>query len=394
MIKAEPKSILRFLHQHYDFLKELFDVQCNEGFISMEIFQRKLEAYDVMIEHQLQDFAILIDQNGVYYWNETYYQLFEFIHQEFKPLLPEEIESYYQLLSGILIKLKGFSHQDKNLTLNQIDALKKQLLKFRNTLQNNTKSLLAETQKIKANLANLTYHEKIKSASFLIDHYIVPLNQMLDVQHSQSIYQLFLSISKYSNLRRLDYSHESLRNEFEKLYHLTSELIKDLAHESKIITNELIPFLERIKTESEYLKGFYMYLNQGNCYKSIQPPFLPKKWNNIVYNPSIYEETKEYFDQFVEEEDLFIQEETSPTKHWFFNKENFLLKLQSELPILNFFEWCLEKIAQEKADFTLDDYFLLTGLMYENTLEIEHIEGDVQIFINEIELKVPHFQIK
>ncbi|WP_322969744.1 hypothetical protein [Faecalibacter sp. LW9] len=137
-----------------------------------------------------------------------------------------------------------------------------------------------------------------------------------------------------------------------------------------------------------------MYLNQGNCYKSIQPPFLPKKWNNIVYNPSIYEETKEYFDQFVEEEDLFIQEETSPTKHWFFNKENFLLKLQSELPILNFFEWCLEKIAQEKADFTLDDYFLLTGLMYENTLEIEHIEGDVQIFINEIELKVPHFQIK
>ncbi|MCC6720710.1 MAG: hypothetical protein IT243_00795 [Bacteroidia bacterium] len=64
------------------------------------------------------------------------------------------------------------------------------------------------------------------------------------------------------------------------------------------LTNELLPLIERIKTESQYLRGFHHYLTNRNCYKGIEPSriFVPTRDN--IYNKFVYENTKEYFEQF------------------------------------------------------------------------------------------------
>jgi hypothetical protein len=65
-----------------------------------------------------------------------------------------------------------------------------------------------------------------------------------------------MEISEYANRRRLDFGDETNRSEFEKLYIQLIQTNTDLLRQSKILTNELLPLLERIRTESLILTGW------------------------------------------------------------------------------------------------------------------------------------------
>ena len=176
MIKSEPRSILSFLHTHYDLMRELFDLQSEQGLITKENLNTCMENYDRDIKGPLYEYQILIEQNDDFVFNEPYLELFEFIHQKFKPLLPEEIEQFGTSIRELFLHIKQGIKLDKNILLDRIDALATQIHKFKNAIVNNTKSLLTRSRELKANTSKIEYHEKIKEASFLIDNYILPLN--------------------------------------------------------------------------------------------------------------------------------------------------------------------------------------------------------------------------
>jgi hypothetical protein len=266
MIKSEPKSILQFMASHYDLLRDLFDLQVKNDIITKEALSICIENYDKNLQTQLTEYQILVEQNDDFAFNEPYLILFEFIHQQFKPLLPEEIEHFGQSIRTLFLKIKEGIYDDKNILLERIEALSNQIKKFTNAVINNTKSLLTESKELKANNKKIDYQEKIHKARYLIENYISSLNTILDVNHSQSIYNELLNVSQFSNVKRFEYGDESIRREFEKLYHLLRQVGKDLNTQSVILTNELLPLIERIKTESQYLRGFHHYLNNGNCY--------------------------------------------------------------------------------------------------------------------------------
>jgi hypothetical protein len=396
MIKSEPKSILQFMASHYDLLRDLFDIQVKNNIITKEALNVCIENYDKNIREQLAGYQILVEQNDDFAFNEPYFILFEFIHQQFKPLLPEEIEHFGESIRTLFLKIKEGIKEDKNILLERIEALSSQIKKFTNAVVNNTKSLLAESKELKANNKQIDYQEKIHKARYLIENYISPLNTILDVNHSQSIYNELLNVSQFTNVKRFDYIDESIRREFEKLYHLLRQVAKDLNLQSIILTNELLPLIDRIKTESEYLRGFHFYLTNGNCYKGIEPPsiFVPTRDN--IYNRFVYENTKEYFEQFKYEDEIILVEDSQQANDWLFDKSKYKETLSKSLPVDDFFKWCESSIKQESESFSFDNFFMVTSLLFEEEYEISVNKDGKKISLSDenSELIMPKLTIK
>jgi hypothetical protein len=396
MIKSEPKSILQFMASHYDLLRDLFDLQVKNDIITKEALIICIENYDKNILAQITEYQILVEQNDDFAFNEPYLILFEFIHQQFKPLLPEEIEHFGQSIRTLFIKIKEGINDDKNILLERIEALSNQIKKFTNAVVNNTKSLLTESKELKANNKRIDYQEKIHKARYLIENYISPLNTILDVNHSQSIYNELLNVSQFSNVKRFDYGDEGIRREFEKLYHLLRQVGKDLNTQSVILTNELLPLIERIKTESQYLRGFHHYLNNGNCYKGVEPPRIFVSTRDNIYNKFVYENTKEYFEQFKNEAELIVVENAEQKNDWLFDKSKYKETLNKNLPLEDFFKWCESSIKQESENFSFDHFFMVTSLLFEDDYEVTiNKQGNKVIVSNdESELIMPNLTIK
>lgn len=371
MFKSEPKTILQFLATHFDLLRQLFDIQVKNEIILKSQVSDALKEFGSDIENQLFEHKLLVEQNDDYVINEPYFVLFEFVLQQFKPLLPEEIEKFGQSIRTLFLNIKEGINQDKNILLDRIEALANEIKKFSNAVTNNTISLLNESRELKANTRKIEYQEKVQKARYLIDYYIIPLNTILDINHSQSIYNELLSISQFSNNKRFDYTDESIRRQFEKLYNLLRQVVKDISKQSSILSNELLPLIDRIRTESEYLQGFHLYLTNGNCYKGIKPPEIFNTTRDNLYNQFIYENTKEYFDQFKNEEDVFIEEETEIVEQWIFNKSEYKSQLNSKLPIDDFFTWCKTSLENENKSFDFDNYFMVTSLIFEEEYEVQ-----------------------
>jgi hypothetical protein len=369
MFKSEPKTILQFLATHFDLLRQLFDIQVKNEVILKSQVSDALKEFGSDIENQLFEHKLLVEQNDDYVINEPYFVLFEFVLQQFKPLLPEEIEKFGQSIRNLFIEIKKES-DDKNLLLARIESLSKEINKFNNAVKNNTESLLNESRELKANTRKIEYQEKVQRARYLIDNYIIPLNNILDV-NGNTIYNLLLDISRHSNYKRFDYADESIRRQFEKLYNLLRQVVKDISEQSTILSNELLPLIDRIRTESEYLQGFHLYLTNGNCYKGIKPPELFNTTRDNLYNPFIYENTKEYFDQFKNEEDVYIEEETDNVEQWIFNKSEYKSQLNSKLPVEDFFTWCKTSLENENKNFDFDNYFMVTSLIFEEDYEVQ-----------------------
>lgn len=371
MFKSEPKTILQFLATHFDLLRQLFDIQVKNEIILKSQVSDALKEFGSDIENQLFEHKLLVEQNDDYLINEPYFVLFEFVLQQFKPLLPEEIEKFGQSIRTLFLNIKEGINQDKNILLDRIEALANEIKKFSNAVTNNTISLLNESRELKANTRKIEYQEKVQKARYLIDYYIIPLNTILDINHSQSIYNELLSISQFSNNKRFDYTDESIRRQFEKLYNLLRQVVKDISKQSSILSNELLPLIDRIRTESEYLQGFHLYLTNGNCYKGIKPPEIFNTTRDNLYNQFIYENTKQYFDQFKNEKDVFIEEETEIVEQWIFNKSEYKSQLNSKLPVDDFFTWCKTSLENENKSFDFDNYFMVTSLIFEEEYEVQ-----------------------
>ena len=73
-----------------------------------------LENYEKNIREQLTEYQILVEQNDDFAFNQPYFVLFEFIHQQFKPLLPDEIEHFGQAIRTLFLKIKEGINDDKN----------------------------------------------------------------------------------------------------------------------------------------------------------------------------------------------------------------------------------------------------------------------------------------
>jgi hypothetical protein len=393
MIKAEPKSILHFIWNYFDVIRDLFESQSNEGIIRKETLTVILEKHRKDIKSQLIDFKIIRTINDDFELRDVYFKLIEFILFEFRPLLPEEIEKFGSAISELFRKIKEGIGDDKNILFERLKAISIQIKEFSDSVEKNSIRLLNETRELKANVNRIDYKEKIQKASFWIQYYIIPLNTILDVNHSESISNKLLDISEYANQRRLNFADEGIRQSFEKLYHLLIQTNDDLLKQSKILINELLPLIERIRTESLIITGWIEFLK--NPYRMV-PPVLLKADKDNPYSNEIYLNTKEYFEQFVNEDEAIIEEGIGEKERWIFDKPHYKKKLIEELPLENFFGWCNEQLQSETNEITNEKFFALTSLLFDEDMEVTYSGRGkiIKIKTKSSNLNVPKLNIK
>lgn len=393
MTKAEPRTILNFLATYFDSLKELFDIQTADGLIRKERISLLISERGDDILSQLMDYKILRKLGDDFEFRDTYYKLFEFILNEFRPLLPETIQKYEQSISILFRKIREGIGKDKLILGQRIGDLYNEIKEFSEAVEKNTIRLLNETRELKSNVEKLDYQEKVRKASFWIDYYITPLNNILDINHADSITNRLFDISNYVNVRRLNFDDEQLRQQFEKLYNFLVQTNDDLLRQSKLLTNELLPLIERIRTESIILTGWIEFLKAPH--KAPLPKVL-KVERNWPYSNDMYLNAREYLEQFAIDESIILEDPSQVGDKWVFNKEHYRARMLEQLPLASFFEWCGLTLRSEYTAIETDKFFALTSLLFEEGITIELNPEDDRQLINtsQMTLRVPKLKIE
>ncbi len=393
-MRAEPKTILNFLSNNFDIIKELFEIQTKDGIVKSELLNELLSENDSNILSKLIEYKFFKQVLNDYEIRPVYFKLLEFILSEFKPLLPETIEKYEHSIGNLFKKIKEGIGKDRIILLQRISDLHNEIREFTEAVEKNTIRLISETKELKSNVEKIDYREKVRKASFWIDYYITPLNTILDVGHSQSITNRLFDISQYVNVRRLNFDDELARQQFEKLYTFLIQTNDDLLRQSKILTNELLPLIERIRSESLILTGWIEFLKKP--YKS-QVPFIPKSLRMYPFNDSMYFNALEYVNEYQQNTEIYLDDpQLSVGDKWIFNKNVYLEKLTKELPVSNFFEWAGNTLRNEYDKIETEKFFSLTSLLFEDSLELE-FDSDAErqmISTSEMNLRLPKINIK
>ncbi|MCC7533058.1 MAG: hypothetical protein IT246_03860 [Bacteroidia bacterium] len=392
-MRTEPKTILNFLSTYFDIIKELFDIQAKERIIRQEDLNKILQQYESDILNKLIEYKFLKKIADDFEIRPMYFNFFEFILNEFKPLLPETIEKYEHSITSLFKKIKEGINKDRNILLQRISDLNNEIREFTESVEKNTIRLIAETKELKSNVDKIDYQEKVRKASFWIDYYIAPLNTILDITHSNSITNRLFDISQYVNIRRLNFDDELTRQQFEKLYVFLVQTNDDLLRQSKILTNELLPLIERIRSESLILTGWIEFLKNPN--KS-ETPFVPKSVRSYSYNNAMYFNALEFVQQFMHNDAVYIEEpKVNASDRWIFNKDFYKDQLVKELPLPNFFEWAGKTLRSEYKEIETEKFFSLTTLLFEDDIELEFdTKSDRQVIrTSEMNLRLPKIKI-
>lgn len=392
MAKAEPKTILNFLASYFDSLKDLFDVQTADGIIRKERLSEILLERNTDISSQLIEYKILRKLGDDFEFRDTYYKLFEFILNEFRPLLPETIQKYEQSISLLFRKIREGISKDKLILGQRIGDLYNEIKEFSEAVEKNTIRLLNETRELKSNVEKLDYQDKVRKASFWIDYYITPLNNILDINHVDSITNKLFDISNYVNVRRLNFDDELIRLQFEKTYNFLVQTNDDLLRQSKLLTNELLPLIERIRTESIILTGWIEFLKISH---KAPLPRVFKVERTYPYSNDMYMNAKEYLEQFAIDETIFVEDPMMLSDKWVFNKDLYKMRLMDQLPLDSFFEWCGLTLKNDYKEIETDKFFALTALLFEEGINIEiENESDRQLIkTSQMTLRVPKLKI-
>jgi hypothetical protein len=368
MIKAEPRTILSFLHANFDVVKDLFSYQIADGLITKEVYDMLIQKHGHTMNIRLREYRVIRSLGSDYEMRDVYFKLMEFLMFEFKPLLPETIEKYKGSISELFLKIRKYENQDRDILQERIKNLSHQVREFVDLVERNTFRLLAETRELKSNIDRIEYREKVHKASFWIEYYILPLNRILDVKHSESVTSTVLDVSEYANRRRLDFQDETIRMEFEKLYSQLIQTNTDLLRQSKVLVNELLPLLERIRTESLILTGWIEFLR--NPYKMDTPPLL-KGTRTMVYAKDMLYKVREFFEQFSVSDYVTLEDGVVDFDKWIFDRDLFKGNLTKSLPVNDFFSWCYEELQKDFQDIETDKFFALCGLLFDGDLQIE-----------------------
>ncbi len=368
MIKAEPRTILSFLHQNFDIMRDLFTFQSTDGLITKEMYDMLIQKHGHTMNIRLREYRVVRSMGSDYEMRDVYFKLMEFLLFEFKPLLPETIEKYKSSIGDLFLKIRRYENQDREILQERIKNLSHQVREFVDLVERNTFRLLSETRDLKSNIERVDYREKVHKASFWIEYYILPLNRILDVKHSESVTSSILDVSEYANRKRLDFADETIRVEFEKLYVQLIQTNTDLLRQSKVLVNELLPLLERIRTESLILTGWIEFLR--NPYKMDTPPLL-KGSRTMVYAKDMLFKVREFFEQFMHNETITIEDSVVDFDKWIFDREHFKTQLLSSMPVNDFFGWCYKELKKDFKDIDTDKFFALCGLLFDGDLQID-----------------------
>jgi hypothetical protein len=406
-MSTNAQTIINYFAQNFDFLEDLFKFsKDNNFFIANEVLTNRCAAKDINIK-RLEEYKIVKPlANGNYELNKKFMDFISFLIDDFRLELPESIKKYHYAIKEIYSQLTLDNLTlNKEKTTNQIielsNGLINELRDFEAQIVANREQLFLEAMKIAQNNEDLDYSDKIKKASDLIENYIKPLNTILSREYADSFVKLLSQISDFANLQRNEQNNIAFRHQFEQLYQYMLNISHSILHTSSIMAKELTPFMNRLRTDSQIMKGvetFLLHAKQKKIDDFVILSTLKSKQSQKVYVTNFEISAKNVFEILKKQAavNLSYQPPIEPQSFWIFDKQKYKQKLLEALPIDNFFDWCYTTLHTEnQIDISSDKIYHIASLLFEKEIQAEFLtaEHKFKISLNDYILTVPHIKI-
>lgn len=395
ILKAEPRAIMRFIEDNFEALSQLYRIQLKKNIIPAESFDEVTRHKGDIVTRRLSAFKILRPVGDDYRLAEEVGAYLGFLMQEFKPLLPEQLRRYHTSIQDVYELLTIRPNLDDKTRSLRLEHLYNEVQSFLDNVTNNTYTLLKRSQRLKVNRQQMTYSERVKEARMLIEQYIDPLNQIVNLNDANSIASLLQNIGRDINLDRMASYPPSVIERYEQLDNLLRQVNTRLQRESDVIRRELTPLIERIKRESEVLGGWLVFLERPLL--MTVPDFAKRNPQNI-FGDQMAADLKIYMEQFRQYRQASriklskgpVVQETPLLDRQLYRK-----RLKAALPINDFFNWCLKAIVDHPAERQESDLFELTSLLFSSEEQYELVfSGQRQrVRLNEQYYILPLFQV-
>lgn len=401
MIKLSGKHILRFLQTHYEFVQEIFNQSKPDFIIDFDVMTKLIDEHNISKEPKLS-ISKLLDVKFCrqlptkdYKLNRSYADFLQFLFDDFTLDLPETLKSRYKTIFNLFTELKTEINSNKTIVL--IQAIINVIEVFLNDIHRQTQRLLSDTESLKADAKEYSdLSKRLEKAVFWIDEYIEPLNKILEKGHPESFYSALVEIQKYTSEKRFLANNYKLKREYKKLYASTVYARAELDQNLQTLTRELRPLLDRIKSDSIILSGFYHFVENIDFPKNyIAPiPSLIKKSKGIAIFKEFHSEAQFFIDQFdYKTAEVYYEEQTEEIE-WLPDSIYFKEQLLKKQKIDDFYQWCFHTLKEHTNEVTLSKYFTLTNLLLEEDLIVEYGSDErFSIELNDAILKMPKVKV-
>jgi hypothetical protein len=382
-LNLSGKDILKFLLTHYEFVQLAFNASKPDFIIDADKFLNLINEYNTSSESKISVSRITADlkfcrqiPTGEYKLNGNYTSFLEFIFEDFILDLPETLKNRYQAIFSHFTSLQVETNEEKIILL--IQEIIKVVERFLNDIEGQTYRLLRDTESLKINAENHSdFTLRIQKANYWIDEYIIPLNSILNIDHPNSIVNAIIQIQRYTSEKRILADSYVLKREFEKLYGCAVNAKVELDQTLSKLTRELLPLLERIKSDSIILSGFYHYVenvDQPESYIISLPAILRKTKTNVL-SKTFGSEATFFIDQFSYQAPEVLYTEQSEELEWLPDASYFKEKILKEKGVDNFYQWCFDALKEHTDNITLSKYFTVSNLILEEDLVAEYDDG-------------------
>lgn len=401
-LNISGKDIVGFLFHHYDFIQKAFDISKPDFIIDSDKFHQLISEHNTSSDRKVHLQKISTDlkfcrqlPTGEYKLNGTYTTFLEFIFDDFVLDLPETLKNRYQAVFNHFTSLQ--TEKDETKAILFIREIIKVIEDFLNDIQGQTYRLLRDTESLKVNAENNSdLSVRIQKANYWIDEYIIPLNVILNIENPNSVINAIIQVQRYASEKRILADTYTLKREFEKLYSSSVNVKAELDQTLSKLTRELLPLLERIKSDSIILSGFYHFVENVDMPQDyiIPLPDLLRKVRANVISRAFSNEAEFYIDQFNYKTPEILYEETTEEIEWLPDSSYFKEQLLKEKGVDNFYQWCFDSLKEHTENITLSKFFTVSNLLLEEDLFAEYIdETRFNIQLSDAVLKIPKVKV-
>lgn len=392
-MRLSGKEILDFLNKRYSFIQLVFEASQPSFMLEAEVMHQLLNEYNIPPK-ELEElkFAMQIP-TGEYLINSIYTDFLQFVFKKFVLDLPSTMANRCENIFNLFSELQTATDDKKRLLF--IQELMKEINHFVMDIKGETNKLIQDTEALKVNAENTDdLTRRIEKADYWIREYINPFNTILDKNHPNSITSIISQISQHAGEKSLWEEDFEFKHHYSKLYGCTLFAQNEINIQNGKITRELTPLLERIRSDSLILKGFYHFLEDdgSNSNHDVLIPNLIKKQEQLaIAETDVFKsEAMFYVDQFQNQHSETFTDTEPESSEVFAGSEYYKEKLMSVLPVSDFYSWCYEALQEEKQKLSLENFFVVSNLILAEDIGVDYkSKGKITVELSDAILITP-----
>jgi len=386
-----PTRILGFMLEYFPFIELLYRIRKEDDSITNDDLQ-KLCTEKEFNREKLFEYGILLDQlEGNLIFNIHYKRFIEFLLKESNLSLPDRWANQTKTINEAFAKLQICT--DKETIFRIVRALRETISDFTTGLNDELRKLFKDTESIKTGeKTDNDLSLRIAKTREWIEVFVKPLNDIFDSRQDLTIIKSLREILDYANYKKFEENDYEIRQLYEQLYFFSDNTNKELNSIIRHLSNELIPLLRRIESNSLILKGLGAFLQKPFGRDDL--PILARRKNHLAYSKEFADEASLFLDQFKHRETVYFEDDTTEIDDWIPDSEHYKDELMKNLPVANFYEWCYNQLQTETENISVIKFISLANLIHEKDFYAEFLDNQkFEIELSDAIIQLPKVKL-